>query len=370
MLITVPAEVKVGETRTALTPAGARTLIADGHQVLVQRGAGVGSAMPDEEYVAAGARLVDVAEAWSGELVLKVKEPTPPEYERLSATTLFTYLHLAANEPLARALIDAGTTAFSYDTVQLDDGSLPLLAPMSAVAGRMAPIVGAYHLLSSQGGRGVLLAGAPGAPAGEVVVIGAGVAGSHAVEEAVGLGAHVTVLDVSEPRLAALGAQFGAAVTPVVSTPHAVAEALAGADLVIGAVLLPGRPAPKVVTHAMVEAMRPGSVLVDIAIDQGGCFEDSHPTTHADPVYPVAGSVFYCVANMPGAVGSTATAALTAVTVPYIRQLANGVEHALAADPALARGLNVAGRTLRHPGVAQALPDLAAQLAHWIPPAG
>jgi alanine dehydrogenase len=362
MLITVPAETKVAETRVALTPDGARTLIADGHEVWVQRGAGAGSALTDADYEAAGVRLVPVDDAWSGQLVLKVKEPVPDEYGRLTGATLFTFLHLAANEPLARALIDAGTTALSYDTVQLADGSLPLLAPMSAVAGRMAPIVGAYHLLSSEGGRGVLLAGAPGAPAGEVVVIGAGVAGSHAIAEAVGLGAHVTVLDVSEPRLAALAAEYGDAVSVVASTPTAVAKAVSTADLVVGAVLLPGRPAPTVVTHAMVEAMRPGSVLVDIAIDQGGCFEDSRPTTHADPVYTVAGSIFYCVANMPGAVGATATAALTTATLPYVRELAHGVGPAMAANPALAKGLNVAGRTLRHPAVAQALAGLPAQV--------
>jgi alanine dehydrogenase len=362
MLITIPAETKVAETRVALTPDGARQLIADGHEVWVQEGAGAGSALTDGEYAAAGARLVSVDDAWSGELVLKVKEPTPGEFSRLSHNTLFTFLHLAANEPLARALIDAGTTALSYDTVQLADGSLPLLAPMSAVAGRMAPIVGAYHLFSSEGGRGVLLAGAPGAPAGEVVVIGAGVAGSHAVEESVGLGAHVTVLDLSVPRIEALAAQFGTAVTAVPSTPDAVAEAVANADLVIGAVLLPGRPAPKVVTHAMVEAMKPGSVVVDIAIDQGGCFEDSHPTTHADPVYIVAGTVFYCVTNMPGAVGATATAALTTVTLPFILELSHGVGPAIEANPALAKGVNVAERTLRHPAVAQAHPGLPAQL--------
>lgn len=359
MLITVPAETKVAETRVALTPDGARTLVADGHEVWVQAGAGAGSALTDAEYSAAGARLVGVDEAWSGELVLKVKEPVPAEYPLLRDNVLFTFLHLAANEPLARSLVAAGTTALSYDTVQLADGSLPLLAPMSSVAGRMAPIVGAYHLLSSEGGRGVLLAGAPGAPRGRVVVIGAGVAGSHAVEEAVGLGADVTVLDVSQPRLDALAAQYGESVSAVASTPESVAAAVATADLVIGAVLLPGRPAPKVVTHAMVEAMRVGSVVVDIAIDQGGCFEDSHPTTHADPVYRVAGTVFYCVANMPGAVGATATAALTTATLPYIRELSHGVGRALA-NPALAHGLNVAERRLRHPAVAQALPDLPA----------
>ncbi len=363
MLITVPAETKVAESRVALTPHGARALIDEGHEVWVQAGAGAGSTFSDAAYEAAGARLVGVDDAWQGELVLKVKEPTPDEFPRLTDQALFTFLHLAANEPLARALIEAGTTALSYDTVQLDDGSLPLLAPMSVVAGRMALIVGAYRLLSSHGGRGVLLAGAPGAPRGEVVVIGAGVAGAHAVEEAVGLGAHVTVLDISEPRLAELVAAYGADVTTVTSTPHAVAEAVMKADLVIGAVLLPGRPAPKVVTRAMVEAMQPGSVLVDIAIDQGGCFEDSRPTTHDDPVYRVAGSQFYCVTNMPGAVGATATASLTTATLPYVQELARGVGPALAVNPALARGLNVAGRTLRHPGVAQALPGLPAQLA-------
>jgi len=362
MLITIPAETKVAETRVALTPSGARTLIADGHEVWVQAGAGAGSAMPDSEYVAAGARLVDRDAAWSGDLVLKVKEPVADEFALLSDHVLFTFLHLAANERLARALIDAGTTALSYDTVQLADGSLPLLAPMSAVAGRMAPIVGAYHLLSSVGGRGVLLAGAPGAPAGEVVVIGAGVAGSHAVGAAVELGAHVTVLDLAQDRLDALVAEHGDAITAVASTPQAVADAVAAADLVIGAVLIPGRPAPKVVTHAMVEAMRPGSVLVDIAIDQGGCFEDSHPTTHAEPTFTVAGSVLYCVTNMPGAVGATATAALTTATLPYIRELAHGVGPALEANPALARGLNVAGRTVRHPAVAQAFAHLPAQI--------
>jgi alanine dehydrogenase len=362
MRITVPAETKVAETRVALTPDGVRALVADGHEVWVQAGAGSGSAFGDGEYAAAGATLVGRDEAWSGELVLKVKEPIPSEYPLLRDNTLFTFLHLAANEPLARALIDAGTTAYSYDTVQLADGSLPLLAPMSAVAGRMAPIVGAYHLLSSQGGRGVLLAGAPGAPRGRVVVIGAGVAGSHAVEEAVGLGAAVTVLDVSQARIDALATQFGDAVTPVLSTPDAVAAAVADADLVVGAVLLPGRPAPKVVTRGMVEAMREGSVLVDIAIDQGGCFEDSRPTTHTDPVYTVAGSIFYCVANMPGAVGATATAALTSATLPFVRELANSVGP-MPANPALVSGLNVAGRTLRHPAVAQALAGLPAQLA-------
>jgi len=362
MLITVPAETKVAESRVALTPEGARTLIADGHEVWVQSGAGSGSAFTDDEYARAGATLVDVAAAWSGELVLKVKEPTPEEYSHLTDNTLFTFLHLAANEPLGKALIEAGTTALSYDTVQLEDGSLPLLAPMSAVAGTMAPLVGAYHLLSSQGGRGILLGGVPGAAPGRVTVIGAGVAGTHAVAQAFALGAAVTVIDLSQSRLASIKDAFGDGVTTVVSTPDAIAEAVAQSDLVIGAVLLPGRPAPKVVTHAMVEAMRPGAVVVDIAIDQGGCFEDSRPTTHQDPVYTVAGVQLYCVANMPGAVGATATAALTTATLPYVRELASGVEQAMERNPALAKGLNVAGRKLRHPAVAQALSALPAEV--------
>lgn len=359
MLVTVPKETKSGETRVALSPEGARALIERGHEVWVEAGAGARSAFADADYEAAGVRLVGTDEAWSGELVLKVKEPVAAEYPRLTNNILFTFLHLAANEPLARALIAAGTTALSYDTVQLDDGSLPLLAPMSAVAGRLATLAGAYHLLSSQGGRGMLLSGAPGVPGGSVVVIGAGIAGAHAIDQAVGLGARVTVLDLSRARLDAVVAAHGDAVTAVESAPEAIAAAVADADLVIGAVLLPGRPAPKVVTHAMVESMRPGSVLVDIAIDQGGCFEDSHPTTHAEPIYMVADEVFYCVANMPGAVGATATAALTTATLPYVLAVADGVDAAMAADPALAKGLNVSQGSLRHPAVIEALPQLA-----------
>ncbi|WP_084129034.1 alanine dehydrogenase [Demequina sp. NBRC 110055] len=366
MLIGVPAEVKNRETRVALTPEGAARLTKAGHDVVIQAGAGAASFLTDEAYVAAGARLGTVDEAWAADLVLKVKEPVPEEYDRLSANILFTFLHLAANEPLARALIAAGTTAISYDTVQLDDGTLPLLTPMSEIAGRLATLEGAHHLLSPSGGRGVLLGGVGDLPGARVVVIGAGVAGRAALAEAVALGADAVVLDLDESRLAAARHAHGERVRTELSTPASVAREVAAADLVIGAVLVPGRPAPTVVSHAMVEGMRPGSVLVDIAIDQGGCFEDSRPTTHDDPVFRVAGSTLYCVANMPGAVGATATEALAHATAPYVDALAAHGRDALATDSALARGLNVDAGTLRCRAVAQALahlpsaPELAA----------
>lgn len=359
MLVGVPTEVKNRETRVALTARGVRGLVEDGHEVVVQAGAGLGSAILDEDYGDAGARLGTAADAWGADLVIKVKEPTKKEYDYLDGQTLFTFLHLAASHSLAQALAASGTTAFSYDTVQLDDGTLPLLAPMSKVAGRLAPLVGGYHLLSSQGGRGILLGGVPGVPGASAVVIGAGIAGACAVEQLSAMGARVTVIDLSEERLHHIDARCMRGVTTVVSTPDAVDQAVTDADLVVGAVLIPGRRAPKLVTHDQVARMRRGSVLVDIAIDQGGCFEDSRPTTHDDPVYRVEGSLFYCVANMPGAVGATATAALTQATLPYIRQLASGVESAIAADAALAAGLNVAHGKVVHPAVAEAFPDLA-----------
>jgi alanine dehydrogenase len=271
-------------------------------------------------------------------------------------------LHLAANPGLAEALVAAGTTALSYDTVQADDGSLPLLTPMSQVAGRLAALAGAYHLLSSQGGRGVLLSGVPGVAGARVTVIGAGIAGSNALHQVVAMGADVAVLDLNEGRLAQIEAEYSATgrVRTVVSTPETLEAEVLESDLVIGAVLVPGRRAPTVVSHDQVTRMRAGSVLVDIAIDQGGCFEDSHPTTHDDPVYRVDQSLFYCVANMPGAVGATATQALTRVTLGYVHALAGGWEQAIAADASLAHGLNVAGGRLRHPAVAQALPGLPA----------
>jgi alanine dehydrogenase len=345
MRIGIPTEVKNNEFRVAATPAGVAELTLHGHEVLVQAGAGTGSAFPDAEYAAAGARVVATADAvWgSADLVLKVKEPVAAEYPLIRrGQVLFTYLHLAADRPLTDALVASGATAIAYETVQLPDRSLPLLSPMSEVAGRLSAQVGAHHLLRANGGRGLLLGGVPGAPKGRVVVIGGGVAGEHAATMALGMGADVTVFDISLPRLRALDARFDGRVTTLRSNPHAIAEAVADADLVIGSVLIPGASAPKLVTDAMVAAMRPGSVLVDIAIDQGGCFEGSHPTTHDDPTFAVHDAVYYCVANMPGAVPRTSTIALTNATLPYAVAVADqGWERALQVDPALALGLNV-----------------------------
>lgn len=362
MRIGIPAEVKNNETRVAVTPGGLHALAAAGHDVLVQAGAGLGSSFTDEEYADAGATIVGVDEAWGAQLVLKVKEPIESEYGYLrSDLTLFTYLHLAANEPLTRALVESGTTAIAYETVQLADGSLPLLAPMSEVAGRMATLVGSYHLMSSQGGRGVLASGVPGVRPAKVAVLGAGVAGWGAIGQATGMGADVTVLDLSVPRLRHVDDVFRGHVKTVASNPFEVERTVLEADLVIGAVLVPGARAPRLVTHELVSRMKPGSVLVDIAIDQGGCFEDSHPTTHAEPTYRVEGSVFYCVANMPGAVGNTSTIALTNATMPYARAIASkGWDAASAADAALAKGLAVSGGLIRNAPTAAAFPDLPA----------
>ena len=354
MIVGVPTETKSGETRVALAPAGVRELTARGHAVVVEAGAGERATIPDREFAEAGARLGTAAEAWAADLVVKVKEPQPAELALLRDNVLLTFLHLAANPRVADALVAAGTTAVSYDTVQLDDGSLPLLAPMSAIAGRIAALEDAHHLLSAGGGRGVLLAGAPGAPGGRAVVLGAGVAGSHAIGQAAAMGADVVALDIAERRLAEVAARHPGVRTRV-STLAAVEEEVLAADLVIGAVLVPGRPAPTVVTRATVDRMRRGSVLVDIAIDQGGCLEVSTPTTHEDPVRTVAGSLVYAVANMPAAAGATATQALAGAALPYVLALAAGVDDALAADPALARGVNVAGGRIVHPEVAAAL---------------
>jgi alanine dehydrogenase len=349
MRIGVPTEIKNNEFRVAATPAGVAELAMHGHEVLVQAGAGTGSAFTDEEYRSAGATvLADAAAVWGdAEVVLKVKEPVPAEYPLLrEGQTLFTYLHLAADRPLTTALVESGATAIAYETVQLPDRSLPLLSPMSEIAGRLSAQVGAHHLMRANGGRGLLLGGVPGTPKGRVVVIGGGVAGEHAATIALGMGAEVTVFDISLPRLRALDARFDGRVTTLRSNPLAIAEAVADADLVIGSVLIPGASAPKLVTDAMVAGMRAGSVLVDIAIDQGGCFEGSRPTTHDDPTFAVHDAVYYCVANMPGAVPRTSTIALTNATLPYAVAIADqGWERALEADPALARGLNVhAGR--------------------------
>ncbi|WP_159501278.1 alanine dehydrogenase [Microbacterium sp. 18062] len=358
MRIGVPAEVKNHEYRVAVTPAGVHELVKHGHTVTVQTGAGAGSAIPDADFVAAGALLGDAAAAWENELVLKVKEPVAAEYGYLrDDLTLFTYLHLAADEPLVDALLAAGTTAIAYETVQLPDRSLPLLAPMSEVAGRLAVLAGGYHLLGSQGGRGVLLAGVPGVRPAKVTVIGGGIAGTNAIAQAVGLGADVTVLDLSLPRLRAIDDLYSGRVRTVASSAYEIDHAVLEADLVIGAVLIPGAKAPKLVSHELVLRMKPGSVLVDIAIDQGGCFEDSRPTTHDAPTYRVGDAILYCVANMPGAAAGTSTPALTNATLPYALALADkGWERAVADDAALAKGLSTVAGRIAGPGVAAAFP--------------
>ena len=362
MKVGVPREVKNNEYRVAATPAGVHELVSHGHEVVIEHSAGIGSSIPDDEYLHAGAKIADGPDAVWGEadLVLKVKEPVAEEYHRMrSGQVLFTYLHLAASRPCTDALLERGVTAIAYETVQTADGALPLLAPMSEVAGRLAPQVGAYHLMRSVGGRGVLPGGVPGVPPATVVVLGAGVAGANAVQIAVGLRADVTVLDLNVNRLRALDELYAGRVRTVTSNRYQVERAVLGADLVIGAVLVPGAKAPKLVSNELVSRMRPGSVLVDISIDQGGCFEDSRPTTHAEPTYRVHDSVFYCVANMPGAVPSTSTYALTNVTLPYAVALADrGWRDALAADPALAGGLNTHAGTLTNEpvGTAHGLP--------------
>jgi alanine dehydrogenase len=357
MLVGVPKEIKVHESRVSLTPEGVFELVRSGHQVVVETSAGVGSAISDADFVAAGARIEsDVEKIWSqADLILKVKEPIAVEYPRLrSGQILFTYLHLAASKECTDALLKSGTTAIAYETVEID-GALPLLAPMSEVAGRLAVQVGAYALQKPNGGRGVLLAGVPGVAPGKVVVIGGGVAGLNAAVIAMGMGADVTVLDRSLPRLAYIDSLYNGRIKTLASTLHAIDRELKQADLVIGAVLVHGAKAPKLVTNAQVAQMKPGSVLVDIAIDQGGCFEDSKPTTHAEPTFEVHNSIFYCVANMPGAVPVASTYALTNATLPYALSIANkGWEKAIADDPALDRGLNVHAGKVRYNAVAVA----------------
>lgn len=344
MKVGIPREVKNHEYRVAITPAGVHELTRHGHDVFVEREAGAGSAITDEDYVAAGARILDTAEdVWAeGDLLLKVKEPIAEEYERIrDGQVLFTYLHLAADKNCTDALVKAGATGIAYETVQLAGGALPLLAPMSEVAGRLATQVGAYFLMRPAGGRGVLPGGVPGVYAANVVVIGAGVSGMNAAQIALGMGASVKLLDRNVSRLRQVDAIYQGRIQTVASNAYEVERAVTDADLVIGAVLVPGAKAPVVVSNELVAKMKPGSVLVDISIDQGGCFEDSHPTTHADPVYQVHNSTFYCVANMPGSVPNTSTYALTNVTLPYAVELANrGWKDALRADPALALGLN------------------------------
>jgi alanine dehydrogenase len=344
MHVGIPTETKNNEFRVAITPSGVAELTRRGHEVLIQAGAGEGSAIPDSEFKAAGAQLIDTAEGvWSGaDLVLKVKEPTPIEYSRMRRDqTLFTYLHLAASRSCTEALLIAGTTSIAYETVQTPDGALPLLAPMSEVAGRLSAQVGAYHLMRTHGGRGVLMGGVPGVEPATVVVIGAGTAGYNAARVATGMGAAVTVLDVNLNKLREVDHAFGGRVQTRYSTALEVAEAVKQADLVIGAVLLPGGKAPTLVSNSLVAHMKPGAVLVDIAIDQGGCFQDSHPTTHDDPTFAVHDTLFYCVANMPAAVPKTSTYALTNATMPYVIELAdNGWQAACRSNPALAKGVS------------------------------
>ncbi|MCU1533918.1 MAG: ald [Glaciihabitans sp.] len=354
MKVAVPAEVKNNEYRVAITPSGVHDLVAHGHQVLVQAGAGEGSSIPDEAYRAAGATITpDAAATWrDAELLVKVKEPVESEYGYFrDDLLLFTYLHLAAEPELTRALLDARVTAIAYETVQLESRALPLLAPMSEVAGRLAPIVGANVMLRPNGGPGLLVPGVPGTHPARVVVLGGGVAGTNAVSVSVGLGADVTVLDTNIQRLRELDALYAGRIKTIASNTFEIDRAVVDADLVIGSVLVPGAKAPKLVSNELVSRMKPGSVLVDIAVDQGGCFADSHPTTHADPTFRVHGSLFYCVANMPGAVANTSTYALTNATMPYVRSVANlGWIAALRADPALALGLNThAGHVVNEP---------------------
>ena len=343
MRIAVPTEVKSQEHRVALTPAGALELTRRGHEVYVQAGAGLGSTIPDEAYAAVGATLLPDADAvWdSGDLVVKVKEPVPEEYSRLRrGQTLFTYLHLAASRSCTDALLSSGATAIAYETVTAADGSLPLLAPMSEVAGRLAPQAGAYHMMRHGGGSGILPGGVPGTPPASVAVIGAGVSGLSAATVAVGLGADVTVLDVNLDRLRHIDALFSGRIKTLASSAYEIERVLRTADLVIGAVLLPGAKAPTLVSQRLARELRPGTVMVDISIDQGGCFADSRPTTHADPTYLVGDVVFYCVANMPGAMPRTSTYALSNATLPYLLTLADrGWRSAMRDDAGLAGGL-------------------------------
>ncbi|MFD4443920.1 alanine dehydrogenase [Nocardia sp. NPDC058519] len=365
MRIGVPKEVKNNEFRVAITPIGVHELVSNGHHVIIEAGAGVGSSIPDSEYLAAGAQILAEADAvWAeAELVLKVKEPVEQEYHRLrEGLVLFTYLHLAADRPLTEQLLAQRVTAIAYETVQLPSGTLPLLYPMSEVAGCLAPQVGAHALMKPYGGRGVLLGGVGGVDQAEVVIIGAGVAGQNAANIALGMGAHVTLLDTDLDKLRMSFWRYNNRVRGLASSKLAIAEQVRAADMVIGAVLVPGAAAPKLVSNELVAQMKPGSVLVDIAVDQGGCFDDTHPTTHADPTYQVHGSTFYCVANMPGAVPHTSTYALTNATLPYVVALAGkGWERACAEDPSLGLGLNTHAGNVTNAPVAAAH-DLLAQV--------
>jgi alanine dehydrogenase len=358
MKVGVPRELKDNEYRVAITPAGVRELVVSGHDVIIENDAGVGSSIFNDEFESAGAKIVPDADTVFAEadMVLKVKEPIPEEFHRLrDGLVLFTYLHLAASEPVTRALTDGGTTGIAYETVELTDRSLPLLAPMSEVAGRMAPQVGANFLEREHGGRGVLLGGVSGVQPGKVVVIGAGMAGMNSAWIAQGMEAEVTVLDKNINKLRDIDRIHQGKIRTIASNRLSVEESVVAADLVIGAVLVPGAIAPKVVTEEVIEAMKPGAVVVDISIDQGGCFETSHMTTHSDPTYVVHDVVHYCVGNMPGAVPHTSTYGLTNATLPYVVALADqGVERAVREDPALAKGVNTYKGAVVYEPVAEA----------------
>ena len=358
MRVGVPKEVKDHEYRVAITPAGVHELVAHGHEVVVEQDAGAGSSIPDGEYLAAGAKIIPSADdVWAfGDLLLKVKEPVAQEYHRMRGDqVLFTYLHLAASRSCTDALLQAGTTAVAYETVQLADRSLPLLAPMSEVAGRMAPQVGAHCLERGAGGRGVLMGGVSGVYAAKVVVLGAGVSGMNAAAIALGMQAEVLLLDRNVQRLREADRIYQGHLQTVTSNTFEIERAVLDADLVIGAVLVPGAKAPTLVTDALVARMKPGAVLVDISVDQGGCFESTRPTTHSDPTFEVNGCLFYCVANMPGAVPHTSTYALTNVTLPYVVEIADlGIRAAVDADPALALGVNTVGGVCTYAPVAEA----------------
>lgn len=359
MIIGVPKEIKDQEFRVALTPAGVRTLVDAGHQVLVERDAGAGSGFSDHAYREAGAKIL---RAHAGvfkkaEMIVKVKEPLPSEYTLLRRDQiLFTFLHLAANRRLVDVLIRREVKAVAYETIEREDGSLPILKPMSEIAGRMAVLIGAFYLQKTFGGSGILISGIPEVESAKVVILGAGVVGSNALLMAVGLGARVTVLDREEKRVRKLHELYGESVTGLFATPENIEAAVLYADLAIGAVLLPGSRAPRLVSRKIVSRMKKGSVIVDVSVDQGGCFETSRPTTHSHPVYEVKGVLHYCVANIPGAVPRTATLALTNVTLPFMIEIAaQGLEKAKTADPALANGINVYGGKVVHPKIALAL---------------
>lgn len=358
MIVGIPKEIKNNENRVAITPAGVTALVQNGHKVLVETNAGNGSGFTDENYTAVGAQIVSTAsEAWAADMVMKVKEPLAPEYEYFrEGLILFTYLHLAPEPELTRALMEKKVVAIAYETIQLDNGSLPLLTPMSEVAGRMAVQIGAQFLEKPYGGKGVLLAGVPGVPKGEVVIVGGGIVGTNAAKMALGLGANVTILDVSADRLRQLDDMFQGQIQTLMSNSFNIANAVKKADLLVGAVLIPGARAPRLVTEAMVKEMAPGSVIVDVAIDQGGSIETvDRISTHDNPTYERFGVIHYSVANMPGAVARTSTLALTNVTVPYALQIANkGYAEAIASNKALARGVNVIDGKITFKGVADA----------------